>query len=153
MFCDLVFPPGPLRLPTFCLSLSRPTRAASCNTIQMEHSINSRARRKRKALRPPPTSALSSLFLLQQAAFCFCFCCFLQIESLSRQPFVLERIVSETRLVILPVYIDVFLSVLIHSREPRAKTKQTPCCALQQQNFLTNKVCFLPADFKLFSLC
>lgn len=65
----------------FWLSLSRPTRAASCNTIQMEYSKKSKAPRKRKALSRtlPPSSVLSSLFLLQQAAFCFsCFSCFLQ---------------------------------------------------------------------------
>lgn len=102
----------------FWLSLSQLTRAASCNTIQMEYSINSKAGRKRQALRtrPPPSSALS-LHVLQQAAFCFgCFCCFLQIECLRRQAFVLERIIWETHLVILHVYIDAFLCAA--NREP-----------------------------------
>lgn len=103
----------------FWLSLSRLTRAASCNTIQMEYSINSKAGRRRQALstRPPPSSALSLRVLLQQATFCFgCFCCFLQIECLRRQAFVLERIVWETHLVILHVYIDAF--VCAANREP-----------------------------------
>lgn len=60
----------------FWLSLSRPTRAASCNTIQMEYSKKERRSQKERGpqSRPPPSSVLPSLFLLQQAAFCFgCF--------------------------------------------------------------------------------
>lgn len=104
--------------------------------------MNSKAGRKRQALCtcPPPSSALSLRVFLQQAAFCFgCFCCFLQIECLSRKAFVLERIVSENRLVILPVNIDAFLCV--HC-ELRSRTKQTPYFASQHQNFQIEKFDF-----------
>lgn len=135
----------------FWLSLSRLTRAASCNTIQMEYSINSKAGRKRQALRtrPPPSSALS-LHVLQQAAFCFgCFCCFLQIECVRRQEFVLERIVWGNP----PGYSSCLYRCVSLCWEPRARTKQMPCFSLQHQNFQTEKFDFYLRILNCFSFC